>query len=133
MRLLLQYWNKASNQDPTIQINRYQLILIEGAELAIAAISARWRGTKELQAQLQQLTTRTILPAIPVPQGLQTELRDYQHQGLNWLQFLRSSQFGGVLADDMGLGKTVQTLAHLQYEKEQGALVRRALSFLRRA
>ncbi len=49
-------------------------------------------------------------------------LRDYQQFGLNWLQLLRSMNLGGVLADDMGLGKTVQTLAHLQYEKEQGRL-----------
>jgi SNF2 family DNA or RNA helicase len=38
------------------------------------------------------------------------------------LQFLRTNHFAGVLADDMGLGKTVQTLAHLQYEKEEGRL-----------
>ena len=64
---------------------------------------------------------------VPVPNGLKTELRDYQQQGLNWLQFLRTLSFGGVLADDMGLGKTVQTLAHLQYEKEQGRLQRASL------
>lgn len=127
LRLMMQYWHQATNKDPGIEINRYQLVLIQEAELAFAATAARWNGTGELQAQLQQLTTRTTLPVVPVPQGLQTELRDYQHQGLNWLQFLRASQFGGVLADDMGLGKTVQTLAHLLYEKEQGRLGKASL------
>jgi SNF2 family DNA or RNA helicase len=48
-----------------------------------------------------------------LPDNLQAELRHYQQQGLNWLQFLREYKFGGILADDMGLGKTIQALAHL--------------------
>ena len=127
LRLLLQYWSRIVTKDPDLQVNRYQLILMQEAELAIAATSARWRGTEKLQDQLHQLAKRTSLPEVPVPLGLKTYLRDYQQQGLNWLQYLRSSQFGGVLADDMGLGKTVQTLAHLQYEKEQGRLNKASL------
>ena len=62
-----------------------------------------------------------------VPASLQAELRPYQRQGLNWLQFLRAHHLGGVLADDMGLGKTVQTLAHLLREQEDGRLDRPCL------
>lgn len=40
-------------------------------------------------------------------------LRDYQREGLGWLNFLDEFEFGGCLADDMGLGKTVQVLALL--------------------
>jgi superfamily II DNA or RNA helicase len=40
-------------------------------------------------------------------------LREYQREGLGWLQFLERFGFGGCLADDMGLGKTVQVLAML--------------------
>ncbi|WP_305908546.1 DEAD/DEAH box helicase [Methylomarinum sp. Ch1-1] len=58
----------------------------------------------------------------PVPAGLQAQLRDYQRQGLSWLQFLRAYDFAGILADDMGLGKTVQTLSHLLLEKEAGRM-----------
>lgn len=50
---------------------------------------------------------------VDLPQQLQAELRHYQHQGLNWLCFLKEYQLGGILADDMGLGKTIQTLAFL--------------------
>ena len=127
LRLLLQYVNRATKKNPDVQINRYQWLLLQEAEQAMAATSARWCGAAELQAKLQQLTTRTTLAVVPVPDGLQTTLRDYQQQGLNWLQCLRTIQFGGILADDMGLGKTVQTLAHLQYEKEQGRLVKASL------
>lgn len=41
------------------------------------------------------------------------ELRPYQQEGLNWLNFLHDFGFHGMLADDMGLGKTVQVLAFL--------------------
>lgn len=127
LRLLLQYGRQVTKQTSDIPINRYQLLLIAEVEQAMTATAARWNGTKGLQEQLQQLTTFTTLPVVDVPKGLQTELRDYQQQGLNWLQCLRANQFGGVLADDMGLGKTVQTLAHLQAEKEQNRLVKASL------
>jgi len=57
-----------------------------------------------------------------VSKGLKATLRPYQEEGLAWMQFLRVYGFGGILADDMGLGKTIQTLAHLQVEKEEGRL-----------
>jgi len=57
-----------------------------------------------------------------VPETLRAELRDYQLEGLNWLQFLRQMGLAGILADDMGLGKTVQALAHILKEKEDGRL-----------
>ncbi len=55
-------------------------------------------------------------------EGLNATLRSYQEEGVAWMQFLRCYGFGGILADDMGLGKTLQTLAHLQIEKESGRL-----------
>ena len=51
---------------------------------------------------------------LEAPPGFQGELRPYQEEGLGWLDYLRSFDFGGILADDMGLGKTVQVLALLQ-------------------
>jgi superfamily II DNA or RNA helicase len=55
-----------------------------------------------------------------LPEGFRTELRRYQMQGVAWLDLLRESDLGGVLADDMGLGKTVQILAFLSLEKARG-------------
>ena len=54
------------------------------------------------------------IPAAPLPDGLQAELRSYQHDGYRWLKFLSRSDLGGLLADDMGLGKTLQALAALE-------------------
>ena len=88
---------------------------------------AQWTGAASLQRLVQQLAGHNSLPEAPVPAGLVASLRPYQQQGLNWLQFLREHGLAGVLADDMGLGKTLQTLAHIQLEKEQGRLSDAAL------
>ncbi|CEK10201.1 DEAD/DEAH box helicase [Legionella hackeliae] len=127
IRFLLQYGTRHIKGEARISVSRYQLILMRETEQAMRAISSRWLGAETIRQQLNQLTTLTNLPKIELPLGLKTTLRDYQQEGLNWLQFLRSSHFGGVLADDMGLGKTVQTLAHLQVEKEAGRLTKATL------
>ena len=61
------------------------------------------------------------------PTAFHGNLRQYQKEGLQWLQALRRARLGGVLADDMGLGKTVQIIAHLSLEWECGRLDRPAL------
>ena len=88
---------------------------------------AVWQGAQALRAIVQQLSGSTELPEVPVPASVQASLRPYQQQGLNWLQFLRASSLDGILADDMGLGKTLQTLAHIQVEKDAGRLTQPAL------
>ncbi len=55
-----------------------------------------------------------------IPRHFQGTLRRYQEEGFAWLASLRRWKLGACLADDMGLGKTVQTLAHLQKEREKG-------------
>lgn len=59
------------------------------------------------------------IEAIAVPESLNTTLRDYQKEGLNWLNFLDGFNFGGCLADDMGLGKTIQILAFILSQREK--------------
>jgi superfamily II DNA or RNA helicase len=48
------------------------------------------------------------------PAGFVGQLRDYQRDGVGWMDFLRRFNFGGCLADDMGVGKTAQVLALLE-------------------
>lgn len=83
---------------------------------------AVWQGADALRAMVAQLQGVSALPEVPLPPAVQATLRPYQQQGLNWLQFLRAHGLAGVLADDMGLGKTLQTLAHIQVEKDAGRL-----------
>jgi SNF2 family DNA or RNA helicase len=80
----------------------------------------RWLGGERLLALGQKLKDFTGIAPIALPTGLNATLRGYQQEGLNWLQFLREYNLGGVLADDMGLGKTLQTLAHILVEKQSG-------------
>ena len=88
---------------------------------------AVWEGAQALHTLVAQLKGASALPSVAVPAGVHATLRPYQQQGLNWLQFLRAHGLAGVLADDMGLGKTLQTLAHIQVEKDAGRLTDPAL------
>lgn len=127
LRLILRYGAQYDSQSTDLRLNHFQLMFAEEVELAMAATAARWHGTRELKSMVQKLSKLTHLPEIQQPKGLHAELRDYQRTGLNWIQCLRENHFAGILADDMGLGKTVQTLAHFQYEKEQGRLKKASL------
>ncbi|KAM0731918.1 TATA-binding protein-associated factor 172 [Formica fusca] len=62
---------------------------------------------------LDQLLNPRNIPNTELPIPVAAELRSYQHQGLNWLNFLNRYHLHGVLCDDMGLGKTLQTLCIL--------------------
>ena len=88
---------------------------------------AVWQGADALRAMVAQWRGASALPEVPQPASVRATLRPYQQQGLNWLQFLRAHGLAGVLADDMGLGKTLQTLAHIQVEKDAGRLTNPAL------
>jgi len=53
------------------------------------------------------------------PKHLVKILRPYQKRGLDFLAYLGSYAFGGILADDMGLGKTLQVLSYLERERQR--------------
>ncbi|SER31528.1 DEAD/DEAH box helicase [Streptomyces qinglanensis] len=59
--------------------------------------------------------------AVAAPARLHARLRDYQRQGLGWLESMTSLGLGGCLADDMGLGKTVTLIALHLRRAERGA------------
>ncbi|HEX3413609.1 MAG TPA: DEAD/DEAH box helicase [Stellaceae bacterium] len=92
-----------------------------------AATRLRWLGGERLRELAERLSSFSGIAGVEPPAGLLTELRPYQREGLNWLQFLRGYELGGILADDMGLGKTVQALAHFLVEKREGRLDRPCL------
>ncbi len=92
-----------------------------------AAARLRWLSGDKLLELGRKLREFSGVTPVPPPAGLHAELRPYQQDGLNWLQFLREYQLGGVLGDDMGLGKTLQALAHILAEKEAGRADRPSL------
>ncbi len=115
------YDSESLNSDGSLRMSRFDAGRVD--ELAqLSGNESQWQGGKALRELGKKLNNFDGIQPVGTPEGLQAELREYQQQGLNWLQFLREYQFGGILADDMGLGKTVQTLAHLLLEKEQGRM-----------
>ncbi len=124
LSVLVELFDKEANPE------RLELSLVQAARLAElddAATGLRWMGGERLRELGKKLRDfQGIQPVVP-PLGLKTELRGYQQEGLNWLQFLREYELAGILADDMGLGKTVQALAHLLVEKESGRMNRPCL------
>jgi len=73
----------------------------------------------ELSAYKTKISTFKNIEAIEVPKALNGTLRDYQKEGLNWLNFLDEFGFGGCLADDMGLGKTIQIIAFILSQRSK--------------
>ncbi|CAF3348525.1 unnamed protein product [Rotaria socialis] len=68
---------------------------------------------RENENFLEQLFDNTKMPAYHLPMPVKADIRPYQHDGINWLMFLKRYNLSCVLADDMGLGKTLQTICVL--------------------
>jgi helicase SWR1 len=71
------------------------------------------------QRPVTPLKSRISHTETPIPCLLRGTLREYQHEGLDWLADLYANHRNGILADEMGLGKTIQSialLAHLAVE-----------------
>ncbi|HEV2739790.1 MAG TPA: SNF2-related protein [Candidatus Elarobacter sp.] len=66
-------------------------------------------GEVALPAEVEQIRERLRnfggIEEVPPPEILEHVLRDYQRRGLDFLSYLSSFRFGGILADDMGVGK----------------------------
>jgi superfamily II DNA or RNA helicase len=73
---------------------------------------------EEVERIRERLRNFEGVEEVPVPHALEGTLRDYQRRGLDFLSYLSSFRFGGILADDMGVGKTVQVISHVLRRKE---------------
>lgn len=71
---------------------------------------------KKFQRDLKKVKLNKKTPALKSFGGT---LREYQEEGLAWLDYLHKLKIGGILADDMGLGKTIQVLALLHKSKSR--------------
>lgn len=105
-----------------VRLSRAELVPLLGVENEHFA----FRSADNLRRLAGLLQTRG-LTAPELPSTFRATLRTYQAQGVAWLDLLRESGLGGILADDMGLGKTVQILALIALEKARGHLANPAL------
>ena len=118
IKVILELYNNNSGKLNLKSYDANSLNLLEDA----LGEKLRISGGQKLVEIAKRLKSFKHIEKINAPDGLQASLRKYQHDGLNWLNFLREFNFSGILADDMGLGKTVQTLAFILYEKEKNRL-----------
>ncbi|MEO1020469.1 MAG: SNF2-related protein, partial [Pseudomonadota bacterium] len=106
-----------------LRLSRSEVCRLETLREKMPEDALEWSGGERLRSLARQLAQLTDIPEVDPPKGLRATLRNYQYDGLRWLQFLSSASLSGVLADDMGLGKTLQTLAHMLLEKEASKLL----------
>ncbi|HEY0793316.1 MAG TPA: DEAD/DEAH box helicase [Chthoniobacterales bacterium] len=102
-------------QPDQVQPGRYRIPSNQAAFLD-AAVRELAGGTVSGNPAWDQWTARQrqLVPLTSVPLGPLTDvLRDYQKQGVAWMNFIGANALGGILADEMGLGKTLQALAYL--------------------
>jgi superfamily II DNA or RNA helicase len=99
-----------------IRISRFQASLWE--DLCRLGVVTAQAGAWE--ASVRSLAEASDRVEHARPEGVQAELRPYQHTGFNWLAYLYEHRLGGILADDMGLGKTLQALALMCHTRERG-------------
>jgi superfamily II DNA or RNA helicase len=62
---------------------------------------------EEVERIRERLRNFAGVEEVEPPEELKDVLRDYQRRGLDFLSYLSSFRFGGILADDMGVGKSV--------------------------
>ena len=97
---------------------------IKPGELLQAALSGEYQGapvelTDEVRELIRQFTSQSV---IPLPEGINAQLRPYQERGYSWMYRNMKIGFGSIIADDMGLGKTLQVITLLAKMKEEGAM-----------
>ncbi|SKB41311.1 Superfamily II DNA or RNA helicase, SNF2 family [Parapedobacter luteus] len=80
------------------------------------------KANEEIKMLRERIADLGSAQPVAEPRSLTVRLRPYQRQGLNWLGFLDSVNFGGILADEMGLGKTVQVIAFMLSQREAGRI-----------
>lgn len=68
------------------------------------------KGRDRERTFIAQLLDPHKVEPFHIPVAIKAELRSYQQEGVNWLNFLNKYHLHGILCDDMGLGKTLQTL-----------------------
>ncbi|MGO9260443.1 MAG: SNF2-related protein [Bryobacteraceae bacterium] len=101
-------------QDGHMRFRRSQAGLLD----ALLAAQPEATCDETFTRMRQEMRAFAGIEAALQPVGFVGQLRDYQREGLGWMEFLRRFAFGGCLADDMGVGKTAQVLALFETRRE---------------
>jgi superfamily II DNA or RNA helicase len=105
-----------SKEEDHLRFRRNQAGLLD----ALLAAQPEVRVDEMFARVRQRMHSFQSVKAAPQPEGFSGQLREYQREGVGWMEFLREFGFGGCLADDMGVGKTAQVLAALEMRRAEG-------------
>lgn len=101
--------NFGRSDESLIRIPSHQAFLLDSLLSDMTVVN----HSHQLQIMRQKIRDFKSLSPVEPHAEFRGELRDYQKEGLAWLEFLQDFGFGGCLSDEMGLGKTIQVLAML--------------------
>jgi SNF2 family DNA or RNA helicase len=120
----IQFWEKQKTKgtpEGTLSLHEAMRLGLDGEQQDYGGLDVEEVEMDDwLSGWLDRLQGEEQLEILPPPDGLEAQLRPYQHYGFSWLHFARRWGLGVILADDMGLGKTIQTLTLIQHLKEKG-------------
>jgi len=112
----------ADSDGKSLRVSKYNFTVIDELHDMIDDEEVKKELTEKKEILLNTNPEKYV--QLPIPPQLNAELRPYQEAGFQWLAYLNTVQWGGLLADDMGLGKTIQTLTFLQYYKNENGSLR---------
>lgn len=95
-------------EDHVLQRPLWSIANIDSA--SFEGLPVKFSITERLSQIRKQMLGENAFEFSAVPTAIQAKLRNYQLEGVNWLERLRTMFLNGILADDMGLGKTLQAI-----------------------
>jgi SNF2 family DNA or RNA helicase len=95
----------------------WSLANIDGSQFE--GLPVKFAMTTKLRDIRKQMLGEKKFEFSPIPTVVNAELRNYQVEGVNWLERLRTMYLNGILADDMGLGKTLQAIVAVTQHQDR--------------
>lgn len=120
LKELEELWINEKNIDKNIKISKYNIGLIRDKNKKWDLID--FSIDQDILKLKNSLNNFKWITKVDLSKNVKAELREYQKQWYEWLNFLSQYNFSWILADDMWLWKTLQTLAILQKEYDTKTL-----------
>jgi superfamily II DNA or RNA helicase len=124
LQVILELYRGDRIRDGRLRVGRTQAASLARLDELVNPGEPSGSGEQGTKPSLVDRGRRLLEPVQPGTSAntpsLTVTLRQYQVEGLAWMERLAECGLAGVLADDMGLGKTLQTIALLARAKERG-------------
>jgi hypothetical protein len=122
IRPLLQFIKDCAAQKTSVRMTRFDADALFTLQESLGSQVNRFYVDPLIQKTkkfFETLKNNISIPDVTMPDSFIAHLENYQKIGINWLCFLSTYGFGGILADDMGAGKTRQLIGYLSVRRAQ--------------